>query len=113
MKDGLLIEADHLESDKALEDTKKAIEAGHTVLFEPAFYYDDIFVRLDVFVFTPRNTWVIFEVKASTSVSDTYIADIAVQRYVTEQCGYPVENCFIMHLNREMLVSRSYRISLP
>lgn len=103
--DGILVDADYRQPEKALKDTKKLLHTPHTVLFEPAFLFNDIFVRLDILIppkaGEPDPGWSILEVKSSTSVSEVYIADVAVQRYVAESSGLGIKNCGIMYLNRE------------
>jgi hypothetical protein len=47
------------------------------------------------------NVWDIYEVKASTAVSEIYLYDIAFQRLVIESCGLKVGKCYVVHLNNE------------
>ena len=99
--EGRLIDAPYYDTAKALRDTEAAIEAGVTVLYEPAFLYQNVLVRVDILRKGADGRWHLIEVKSTNRVSDTHIADVAIQRYVTEGAGLPVASCYVMHLNRE------------
>ena len=47
---GVLVEGDYREPEKALQHTQELLQNGTSVLFEPAFLFDDIFVRVDISV---------------------------------------------------------------
>lgn len=98
---GILIDANYTETQRALVDTRKAIESGVPVLFEPAFVHQGVLVRVDVLQKRPDGRWDLIEVKSTTGVSDTHIADVAIQRYTCEGAGIDVASCSVMHLNRE------------
>jgi hypothetical protein len=98
--DGILIEAEYYEKQKALDTATAAVASGENSLFEPAFLFDNIFIRVDVL--RPNSTtWDLIEVKSVLTVSDTHVIDAAVQRYVAEGTGLTINKCFIMHLNRD------------
>ncbi len=97
---GVLIEAGYNAIDKALADTEAALEAGERTLFEPAFLFRGVLVRVDILTRNEDETWDIIEVKSTTKVSDTHLADVAVQRYVISGSGLTVRGCYVMHLNR-------------
>jgi hypothetical protein len=97
---GILIDAEYYEKQKALDTTKEAVASGKNAFFEPAFLYDNVFIRIDVL--RPNgDTWDLIEVKSVLTVSDTHIIDAAVQRYVTEGAGLTINKCYIMHLCRD------------
>lgn len=96
---GRLISAPSYDSEKALCDTDAAIKAGATVLYEPAFVYRNVLVRVDILQKEDNQRWNLIEVKSTTHVSETHIADVAIQRYVTEGAGIAIGSCFVMHLN--------------
>jgi hypothetical protein len=99
--DGILIEAEYYEKQKALDTTTAAVASGKNALFEPAFLYDNVFIRIDVLRPNSDTTWDLIEAKSVLTVSDTHVIDAAVQRYVTEGAGLSVNRCCIMHLNRD------------
>ena len=45
--------------------------------------------------------WHIYEVKSSTTISDTYIKDASLQYYVLKNCGLDIDNVSIVHLNNK------------
>ena len=99
--DGILIEAQYFEKEKALDTTKAAITYGNRVLFEPAFFHDNVFIRIDILRPNVNDTWDLIEVKSVLKVSDTHIIDAAIQRYVADGDGLSINKCFVMHLNRD------------
>ena len=99
--DGILIEAEYYEKEKALDTTKAAIGLGKTAFFEPAFLHDNVFIRIDILRPNGNNTWDLIEVKSVLKVSDTHVIDAAIQRYVVEGAGLTLNKCFVMHLNRD------------
>ena len=98
--EGTLVAGDFRQPEKALAHTRELLHQEAPVLFEPAFLFDGIFVRVDILQQRTDDTWNIIEVKSTTKVSDTHIADAAVQTYVTENSGLTVTGTYIMHLNR-------------
>lgn len=98
---GILIDPPHYEIERALQETEDAITAGAEILFEPAFMYDNILVRVDVLKRNDDGTWDLIEVKSTTKASDTHVADAGVQKYVVEGAGLSVRSVSVMHLNRE------------
>jgi len=97
---GLLIRAPSSAAAKAVRDTREALDAGADVLFEAAFMYDDILVRVDVLKRNDKG-WEILEVKSTTRVKEEHLPDVAVQRYVLAGSGLEVRSARLMHLNRE------------
>lgn len=98
--EGTLVEGDFRQPERALAHTRELLQQETPVLFEPAFLFDGIFVRIDILQRRTDGTWNIVEVKSTTKVSDTHIADAAVQTYVTENSGLSVSGIYIMHLDR-------------
>jgi len=104
--DGLLITT--LNTSQALQETKQAIEDGALTLFEAAFFYDDVLIRVDIFSReTVESPWDFYEVKATTyndctkEQKDEYRSDIAIQIWVLQNLGIPLRRISLMHLNRE------------
>lgn len=98
---GVLIEADHLHPEDALTETQKAIASGAHTIYEAAFFYNDILVRVDVLRRMPSHatSWAIYEVKSGTKVEDVHLDDVAIQRYVLEGAGQHVQQSFVVHAN--------------
>lgn len=98
---GVLIAADHLHIPDALEDTRLAMAKGNKILFEPAFEFDDVLVRVDILDRLDNGSWHLIEVKSTTRVKDEHIHDVAIQAYVLGGAEIKVGKISLMHLNRE------------
>jgi predicted RecB family nuclease len=99
---GVLIEEDHLQHEKAVQTTLSVIEDKNVpAIYEAAFVYDDIRVRVDILDRCDDGTWNLIEVKSSTSVKETHLPDVAVQYYVLKSSGLTPERCGILHLNNQ------------
>lgn len=98
---GVEIKNGHLEREKALEATRKAVADGAKYIYEASVLFDRVFVMVDVLKRNPDGTWDLIEVKGSTSAKDVYLSDMAVQRYVLEGAGYRVRKTILMHVNNQ------------
>lgn len=103
---GVLIKA--LNTTQALHETQQAIDAGALRLYEAAFSYDDVLIRVDLLSReTVEAPWDFYEVKATTyndctkEEKDEYRNDIAIQVWVLQNLGVRLNRIFLMHLNRE------------
>ena len=85
---------------KALEDTINAIEDGANVIYEAAFMYSEVIVYADILV-KSGSKWKVYEVKSSTSISETNIIDVSVQYYVISNAGLEIEDISIIYINNE------------
>jgi hypothetical protein len=94
-----LIDLDYRRLPAAIEATRKAIDAGASVILEASFIEDKIFVAVDALSKEPDG-WVVTEVKATTRVKPQHIPDAAIQAQVVERAGLPVARVELMHLNR-------------
>jgi hypothetical protein len=74
-------------------------DARVPAIFEAAFEYDDIRVRVDVMERLTDGTWGLREVKSSSGLKDHYLDDIALQAYVTGGAGVPVSSIELLHVN--------------
>lgn len=71
------------------------------ILYEAFAKLDNgAFCRIDVL---KRNGdgWDLIEIKSSTSVKPEYIADLAFQKCVFDHAGYPVKQCWVLHINSD------------
>lgn len=103
---GLLIEAKN--SQEAIQETKQAIDDGVLTLFEAAFSYNNVFIRVDILSRkTTDSPWDFYEVKATTynkcteEQKEEYRNDIAIQVWVLQNLEIPLRKISLMHLNRE------------
>jgi hypothetical protein len=99
---GALIEADHLELDKAIAQTFKLVADGQVpAIFDATFSQADVLVRVDILQRLPKsNRWKLIEVKSTTRVKDHHLPELALQRFVLEGLGFHVVPC-LAHLNRD------------
>jgi CRISPR/Cas system-associated exonuclease Cas4 (RecB family) len=102
--DGNLIDAKYNQLDLALEQTKDAITKNASAIFEATFQYNDVLVRVDILKNNFDGTWNLIEVKSSTSVNPkTHYDDIAIQKWVLENCGIKLNSVNIMLLNSDYI----------
>jgi hypothetical protein len=74
-------------------------DASVPAIFEAAFDYDGIRIRVDVLERLPASTWGLCEVKSSTRLKDHYIDDIALQAYVLRGADITVRSIELLHVN--------------
>ncbi len=101
---GILVERDTPDTD-SLFQTRELIENNSvSCLFEAAFRSDDLLVFVDVL---SRNSsgWTLTEIKASTSVKDKHIDDVAIQAVALQRAGIPVTKYELMHINSDFVYS--------
>ena len=100
--DGLLVDAETWDVIGGAAKTKTLIQTND-ILYEATAKLDNgCFCRIDVLI---RNgkAWDLIEIKAATKVKDYYIDDLAFQKYVFENAGYPIKNCKVLHLNNQYI----------
>jgi hypothetical protein len=98
--DAVLIDINIFKLNRAVEDTRKAIEDGAGVILEAAFCYQQCRVLSDVVERQEDGTWHLIEVKSSTGVDAKHYPDLAYQKWVMEQAGYPVSRCSVIHADK-------------
>ena len=86
------------EYNKALANTRQALDQGRPVIYEAAFFFNGVFVYADILV-EDEEGWKVYEVKSSTSVKEINILDTALQSYVIEQNGIKLKDVCIVHLD--------------
>lgn len=109
---GILLSEDYLQHKEAVFRTGQLI-SDRTIpaLFEAAFTFEDISIRVDILERMPGDRWRMIEVKSSTGVKDYHLPDVALQKYVLERCGLTVPEVFLMHLNRDYVYDgKGYRL---
>jgi len=96
--DGIDIPSDDFKGN--LIKTQELLKARRP-LFEPGFYVDNYFSRLDILNPVGDEEWDIYEVKGSTTVKDVNIHDVSFQRHCTQKAGLSIRRCFVVHLNNQ------------
>jgi hypothetical protein len=82
--------------------TEELIKSGAEIIYEAAFNFEGILCALDLLV-KQDGQWHAFEVKGSTGVKPQHIMDAALQYYVITQCGLPLADISIVHLNNQYI----------
>ena len=87
---------DKLDLSKMIETTKAEMQKGTPVICEASFEYNGLYCAVDILK-KEGDSWAIYEVKSSTKHENStddkpvYIADVAYQKYVLENCGIDPE----------------------
>jgi len=83
-----------------LQETQRQIEKGTPVFYEPAFAYDDIFIKADI-LSKADNTWELYEVKASTSLK-IIISRCGRSILCNHRAGMPVSRVSLVYITISM-----------
>jgi Domain of unknown function(DUF2779) len=98
---GVLVDGEAWQHGEATARTRQLM-AERTVgaIFEAAFEYAGVRVRVDVLERLGPRTWGLREVKQGASVKDVYLDDVAVQRFVVEGAGARLRSVEVVHVDR-------------
>lgn len=88
------------EYDKAVKLTQKLLNDKQKIIYEASFNFNDVLAVADIVV-NEKSGLKIFEVKSSTSISETYIRDAALQYWVISNCGYKIKDFSIIYINNQ------------
>jgi len=98
---GILVEEDHHHHDKAVKTSQEAMnDSDVPAIFEAAFLYEGVRIRVDILKRLDDGRWHLIEVKSSTSVKEVYLPDVAIQFFVLQGSGLKTARASIMYLNR-------------
>jgi hypothetical protein len=84
--------------DILVQETKKLIEQGKTILYEATFEFNNVLVMADI-ILQEGDEWKIYEIKSSQKISDTNRIDAALQYYVMKGSGLPIKEFHLSCLN--------------
>jgi hypothetical protein len=100
--DGILIDTPYYQHKQAVQSTRKAMQDPDVkAIYEAAFIYGGVRIRVDVLERSEDGAWNLVEVKSSTSVKEVYYPDVAVQYYVLEGSGLKISRAGILHINNQ------------
>ncbi|MBU1678855.1 MAG: DUF2779 domain-containing protein [Bacteroidetes bacterium] len=85
---------------EAAKKTAALISNGEKIIYEATFVFDDVVVIADILV-NDNGNWKFYEVKSSTSISDTYLIDTSIQYYVITKCGLNLSEASIIYINNQ------------
>ena len=94
-------------NEEAAVKTRELIKSKVSPIFQATFICSPGFLaRIDVLVYNEfTNAWNIYEIKSSTKVktdrNENHIFDVTFQKLVISQVGIPVEQAYIIHLNKD------------
>lgn len=98
---GRLIEEPYNEHGQAVATTQALLAApAPPALFEAAFFFENIRVRVDILAPNGRGGFDLVEVKSVGTVRPYHVTDAAIQAYVVEGAGVSVDRVFVMRLNK-------------
>ena len=102
---GVRIEYDREHYAEAAEATARAMtDPNVPAIFEAAFEFAGVRVRVDILVRRPRGWWRVEEVKSSTGYKeDVHLHDLAVQLFVLDSCGLRIAEAGILHVDSNYL----------
>ena len=104
-QDGVAIEIPSYLGAKAVEETRSVINSVPPAVFEAAFFFNNVLIRVDVLRRKSdqnggsSTTWDLIEVKSTTTVKPEHLHDVAIQKYVLQGCGITVGGEYLMHIN--------------
>ncbi len=105
-----------LDLSKMIENTKLEMGKGTPIICEASFDYNGLYCAVDILK-KQDGGWAIYEVKSSTKHDDNqddkpvYIADVAYQKYVLENCGVKLTGTYLVCINGDYVFDGSLDIS--
>ena len=101
------VTVNHTNNNEQVKKTKELINAGVKFICEASFETNDqagipkLFCAVDILELTKPGHVVVYEVKSATAIKDINYRDIAFQVYVITQCGYTVDDAYLIHVNKD------------
>jgi len=87
---------------ESFQYTQSLINNGSEIIYEAGFYIDNVMCFVDILV-KEDTGWHAYEVKSSTSISNTYVIDAALQYYILQKSGLQILNISIIHINNNYI----------
>jgi hypothetical protein len=95
---------------KGLKKTGELIQQDEKIIYEAAFQFNEVLSIADIIV-NDNNKWNIYEVKSSTSISETYLNDAALQYYIISNSGIVISDFSIIYINNQYIRNGELEIS--
>lgn len=86
----------------AQETTRQLIDQGAEIIYEATFKAENVLVMVDILV-KNGHAYDVYEVKSSTKPKPVNEQDAAIQFWVLQQCGIPINKVYITTLNAQYL----------
>jgi len=87
---------------KGLKKTGELIIQGEKIIYEAAFMFNEVLAINDIIV-RDGSKWNVYEVKSSTSISETYLNDAALQYFVISNSGIDINDFSIIYINNQYI----------
>jgi len=101
---GVLIEEEYLNHSAAVESTKTMLtDYEIPALYEAAFVYEDIRIRVDIMLRAGNDCFDLIEIKSGTRTKEEHVRDVAVQLFVLNGCGLNIRSAFLGHMNNKYI----------
>jgi len=85
---------------KGIKKTGELINIKTKAIYEAAFQFNEVLAITDIIV-RDGSKWNAYEVKSSTSISETYLNDAALQYYVLSNSGIEINDFSIIYINNQ------------
>jgi hypothetical protein len=85
---------------ESIGKTLDFINKGEKIIYEATFQFNDVLAALDILVKDDEG-WKAYEVKSSTSVSETNVKDAAIQYYTIKNSGIDLKDISIVYINNQ------------
>lgn len=110
--EGKKVETPYSDHDAAVKETQQYLsDKKISAIFEAAFTFDNIRIRVDILERT-KNKWNLIEVKSATKLKDHYLYDIGIQHYVLKNLGLIIKSSKLMHINKDYLYQERIDLNL-
>lgn len=97
----LLFESGNQDSEGLIKTTLALKDSRLQAFFEPSFTKGDLFVRCDILVKQPHNSFDLIEVKSGSDLDEEYILDAAIQHWVLTQAGININKTYVWYINKQ------------
>jgi hypothetical protein len=91
---GVLVQAASLAEAIRITHNLLARRPDLSTIFEGAFEYGGVYVRVDILRRCRNGRYRLIEVKSSAHVKDEYLPDVAIQAYVVSHSGFDLPPAF-------------------
>lgn len=93
---------------QAIRTTKELIANLEVpAIFEAVFEHNNVLVKTDLLQRRKENQWRLIEVKSTADLKEHHVEDVAIQSYVLSGCGLKLGSVWLVHINREYVLSGS------
>ena len=99
----------HFKIFESVEKTKTFLDKDEKIIYEATFMHNGVIAALDILV-KDHEGWKAYEVKSSTSITDTYVKDAAIQYYSIVNSGIDLKDISIVHINNQYMRKEGLQI---